>query len=207
MNDASHKREVASVCVAAVLLSGCVLPSPSDLHVTSIEIVKPADSPNRHMIDPSPIPQERRMLKIRFTSATDINASASRSDLVTSVDSFFCDRKKVGMERSHDNSLGSSRLFDEGTDFIIDDKQSKSSTKSIMHRYYILMRVSEFLVPYPHVQSVYGMSEFRDVCFHVNQGSIMFAYRSNTVRVLKQQIAAVLRHVSPAATMPFSRGF
>lgn len=196
MNIQSHMIEVARACVIAVLLGGCVLRSPSDLHVTSIEVVEPTGSLNRMSFGPLSTDRERWALKVTFASATDIGLNASRKGLSAAAESFRCDR--IGKSSDGEGNLGPTVFFDVDTNKIFLDKVH-SNDRSKGAEYYLLIRVPSLLgakIATP------GEGKFEDACFYVNQGSVGYAYRSNTVRIPKEDIAAALQRASPTRGRP-----
>jgi hypothetical protein len=134
------------------------------------------------------------LLKVQFSSKTNLERFKSRDAYDLASTAFFCDRPKdnVFLSFSYVYSQGA-LLGKQG-----DDPIQKSLERPIT--YYMFLRVSRRAVtPATPPQVSFDLRQKADdICFYIGSTNRrMFGFRSNTVRITKDIIAATLQSTAP----------
>lgn len=183
----------------AIALCGCVTLAPTDLQLSSVEAV----DRKRHI---GPLETQTGhdwvgslRLKINFKTKSDLAGLAERENLMTSADIFFCENKHY---RNNMMDLSDTRVFVNGVDLMHysikkrpADRLSPGRHDHTLHVFLGLDRLPSQSGSASGTGAVWR--ELQDVCFEVKQGTVGYVRRSNSVRVPKEAIKAVLQSAWP----------
>lgn len=200
--------------LAAPFLSGCLSTNtPNDFTFRSVEAVDWRNQaemaglgagPLLGMVDERDLSAKsrlpggeekwhRQLLKIEFTSATDLPAFAAKNSYNLGITAFFCDSEKNSPNMPSSNVFWHGvRLSELGPDPI--PQRDESARQPIT--YYIFFDVADEARPQdiPPREGFDLRQKPADVCFYARGGNELGrGYRSNTVIVPKAAIAAVLQ--------------
>lgn len=212
-------RAACLVPLIAPLLGGCISNTPVDLALASVQAVDwrdqdempgPGASPilgmvrNRdlalmgHSVTGGPKPS-RLLLKVAFTSALNLSKYVIENSYNLGNTAYFCDSTKdprtahLSFPTVH---WRGQRLGQHEPDPI--ERNVKSAGMPIT--YYIFIDAAQEKVEpsNPPVEAYDLRQQSRDICFYVAGGNNSgFGYRSNTVVIPKDVIAAALRNLPP----------
>ena len=206
--------------LVAPLLGGCVSTNtPSDLAFVSVQVVDwrdqaelpgPGASPvlgmvsNRDLVSKGQSitggeKSHRLLLKVEFTSTTNLSKFVIENSYNLGNETFFCDRQKASPFMSYPFVFWYNiRLGEHEADPIA--QQSEAARGPIT--YYIFIDVArKKVVPSNPPQGGFDLRQKpEDVCFYVRGGNESGrGYRSNTVMIPRDAIVAALQKALPGA--------
>ena len=135
----------------------------------------------------------RPLLKIEFTSTTNLSAFVSRNSYNLGVSAYICDRPEANNWISFPTVFWRGfRLGVGGPDPLT--QPAKAPGDRITYSMYIDVRRKAVTPSSPQIRGFDLRETPKDVCFYVSGGNALgLGYRSNTVVVAKESITAAIR--------------
>jgi len=186
----------------AMLLSSCIsMNTPGDLTFASIKVGDWRDQTELPELDTvveslaDGAKRHRLLLKIEFTSATDLERFASKNSYNVLNRTFLCGRPPGSPEMSYPFVYRRGVQVDAPMPSSI--KQQGDQVPTLI-TYYIFVDVARAkIVPSKPPQEGFDLRRSaEDVCFYLGGGNELSKFRSNTVVIPTKVIAAVLRAAS-----------
>lgn len=189
---------VRMLCLPTILLiGGCVVSTPTDLRLVSVERENPSKLPLQNRWRATLPFKESINLVVNFSTTSNIAAHARKNGLVLSSNSFFCNSADAlpSYVGNPSPNLGWYGVFWNGKDVSDPPHIPKISIDPEDSRFHFQLFLRSVQPPARVVHPEQAWNLLRnpkDVCFYINQGSVGYALRSNTVRIPEQRLKAAL---------------
>lgn len=184
----------AAICCLLLLLSGCIASNtPGDLTFRSaqeVDWLDQAEMPGPEAVNGGK-KTHRPLIKVEFSSGTSLLKFANANSYTVGNEAFFCDRPNDFVRLSFPG------VYSQGARvWLLDSRRSEEDAAQGLVTYYVFVDVAGPARPgdIPPQKAFDLRQHPENVCFYISGGNVTGSgYRSNTVVVPKEAIAAALR--------------